>query len=968
MLEIVKTTLTAPSIATRTTPAALAGLIHGAAFKNPADDPDEFGIADSGEAWGLKKITWANIKASLKSYFDTVYDNNGFLPKEEVRAASTANLTLSGTQTVDGIALVDGDACAALAQTAAATSGVYIVHAGAWTRRPDMDASAEFPGALFSVRQGTIHAGEMWTCTNDIGSVTLGTTPLNFVKQSSSPALTAGSGIVKVGNQVSADIATIPNIAAKTAGKLIDATSVGLDVVVSRTVLKTTPASLGSVFLGEGAVNGRGARSGRFTWNATVPVATHQADAALEGVYVAPNPAAIGAWVRQFESAINPEWFGAVEGLGKTAPVWDANRAAIQAPLDLIENGFLTGIVTLPVGAFEFSGTIHVGRGVGLNRSVLVGQGRPLRSESPFIRTGTALIHTGPITGQAINTQGGRHSRIANLSLKGTLHDAIEALFVPADRSSLVDPATWTALGGDDRYSPYAGITVDAFAGTAPATPYLGATYGRASTSSFEMEEVEIDGFNTGFVCVPANTDAQGDFTNVRNMRIVDCMYAFSVGNSQSRNVNIDVIHYLNCHTVFTNNKHGKQNGRYNGIIRHATGGQCSYIFDFTLGNVFGGVIFEELYSEAGLFAIGKCGDGTGGLGVTFQGGIIAPGASFGTAPYFLTGLTNCPVVFDGTCFSSYPTTLAFQPANVRFLNGCFATSNWAVAATDATNLHKSYAHNATAGGIVTPLANQRGDQEIMFRPRNVETGVGQVAVQLGPNFSTYVSRIYCCPLWQSVPGRSPSVDFARPVPRPLALPSRPKSTFATCTLVGKILTFTYAAGTYMDAMTFGWMPGDVLIDNASGSVFWVKSYTGPVAGAAAGAMTIVAELQNNLKFDGVTVFNAFSTTAGNLDAIISRLYVQDQNIIGDTTGPVPGPATAIITNVGNLAGSWSFGSVAVGDVLPAALQRGLFTTANSRVTAVDTAARTITMGGVATRTSTREDFTWWMRSSPNSP
>ncbi len=49
-------------------------------------------------------------------------------------AASTANLTLSGTQTVDGIALVAGNYCLAKNQTTAADRDLYKVKAGAWDR------------------------------------------------------------------------------------------------------------------------------------------------------------------------------------------------------------------------------------------------------------------------------------------------------------------------------------------------------------------------------------------------------------------------------------------------------------------------------------------------------------------------------------------------------------------------------------------------------------------------------------------------------------------------------------------------------------------------------------------------------------------------------------------------------------------------------------------------------------------
>ena len=68
--------------------------------------------------------------------------------KPSVKAASTANLTLSGAQTVDGIALIAGDRILVKDQTATEENGIYLVAAGAWTRATDANTWDELVRAV----------------------------------------------------------------------------------------------------------------------------------------------------------------------------------------------------------------------------------------------------------------------------------------------------------------------------------------------------------------------------------------------------------------------------------------------------------------------------------------------------------------------------------------------------------------------------------------------------------------------------------------------------------------------------------------------------------------------------------------------------------------------------------------------------------------------------------------------------
>ena len=96
-------------------------------------------------------------------------------------AATTANVTLSGAQTIDGVALVAGDRVLVKNQTLGAENGLYVVAAGAWVRTADAGTSAELvPGAIVFVAGGSAHGGQ-WFGLATPGPITLGTTVLDFV-------------------------------------------------------------------------------------------------------------------------------------------------------------------------------------------------------------------------------------------------------------------------------------------------------------------------------------------------------------------------------------------------------------------------------------------------------------------------------------------------------------------------------------------------------------------------------------------------------------------------------------------------------------------------------------------------------------------------------------------------------------------------------------------------------------------
>lgn len=102
--------------------------------------------------------------------------------KDSVRVATTSNIALTGSPTVDGISdLADGQRVLAAGQTTTGEIGSYIVNTGgAWTRSNDFQAGDNVAGARFFVYDGTANIGKIFSVANIPGSDVVGTDVLTF--------------------------------------------------------------------------------------------------------------------------------------------------------------------------------------------------------------------------------------------------------------------------------------------------------------------------------------------------------------------------------------------------------------------------------------------------------------------------------------------------------------------------------------------------------------------------------------------------------------------------------------------------------------------------------------------------------------------------------------------------------------------------------------------------------------------
>lgn len=123
---------------------------------------------DDTTAPGILKV-WSCATGSYSDYETTSKD----AWKQPAYAMSDTNVTLSGIQTIDGIAGGADFKVLLTGQTDPIENGLWVMNAGTWTRSSDADENSELEGAVVTVQQGLNYANQIWKQDND--GVTPGT-------------------------------------------------------------------------------------------------------------------------------------------------------------------------------------------------------------------------------------------------------------------------------------------------------------------------------------------------------------------------------------------------------------------------------------------------------------------------------------------------------------------------------------------------------------------------------------------------------------------------------------------------------------------------------------------------------------------------------------------------------------------------------------------------------------------------
>lgn len=145
--------------------------------------------------------------------------------KAPCRAVAITNITLSGLQTVNGVAVVEDDRVLVTAQTSAVNNGIYVASTGQWQRALDFDGQRDaVQGTLVLVLDNDGIGYELTTAD----PVVIGTSSITFAARDIDSALRA-------------------ELAAGTAG-LVDSLSITYDRTAAEIAAAVTPTTAASAY------------------------------------------------------------------------------------------------------------------------------------------------------------------------------------------------------------------------------------------------------------------------------------------------------------------------------------------------------------------------------------------------------------------------------------------------------------------------------------------------------------------------------------------------------------------------------------------------------------------------------------------------------------------------------------------------------------------------------------------------
>jgi len=344
----------------------------------------------------------SNTDIANKFYVDSIAQ--GLNPKQAVKCGTTASITLSGLQTIDGYTTLAGDRVLVKNQATSSQNGIYVASASAWTRATDMDVWSEVPGAYTVVLNGSTYANTGWV-SNSADTGTINVTPITFVQFSGTGTYFAGTGLTLASNTFSITNTGVTAASVGSASKTLTAT---VNAQGQLTALADTNIAIGATQITSGTID-TARISGSYTgitgvgtltvgtWNAsTITVSNGGTGAttlsgyikgngtsALSGQATIPNTDITGLGTMSTQNANNVAITGgSISGLssfiltGQTGYVYANGSSAVTSsttiPTSALSGSFVstfsagtTGLTpsSNTSGAITLSGTLSVANG-----------------------------------------------------------------------------------------------------------------------------------------------------------------------------------------------------------------------------------------------------------------------------------------------------------------------------------------------------------------------------------------------------------------------------------------------------------------------------------------------------------------------------------------------------------------------------------------------------------------------------
>lgn len=327
--------------------------------------------------------------------------------KAPCRCATTANITLSGLQTIDGYTVALNDRVLVRSQTDSSENGIWLASSRTWVRAPDFDGTGDIlRGTRIYVDDGSTYGGWEFIVVASSDSVSVGADDITFdtpapssAEATAAAAAAAAAAVSEANAAASEDSAAThdENAAAAAAAALvseINAASSALQAATSASGASLITGSLprlsrtGIKALNTGSITVayliETGREGMFVWRSGNYATVIAADTG-EGMFLKADAVAStsGAWVRIYDGGkVDPRWFGAALDGTNTGTGTD-DSGALQ-----IMSNVISAIASTSMARLEF--WIPYGKFAKITSGITIADGIPVRMDGLIVVSASA--------------------------------------------------------------------------------------------------------------------------------------------------------------------------------------------------------------------------------------------------------------------------------------------------------------------------------------------------------------------------------------------------------------------------------------------------------------------------------------------------------------------------------------------------------------------------------------------------